>query len=473
MKFSKIIEKNYYLNSSLIFFKNSFEKRINFINKKIFLFEEISNFINNCIDQSKNIFFFCAGNSAISKNIKSNQIFIKEIDEKYKEKYNQTINYSEANDSILSECDSIIVADIEHQLNPTSNLLHLSKIIKDDAKIIILSKNKIWLIIIKFLKIFFHFSPNKNNFLPSSYLNNLFSSCNLEVVRNEKIIALPIYIPFLTNLINKLFRLPILNLFCLINVTILKKINQNLNKNEDLKVSFIIPCKNEEKNIKLFEKEIAQSNKKNEYLFGNDNSEDQTDFEINKLSKKLIGYNIIKYQGPGVCKSENVYKGIENSTGEIIVIYDADLTVSFSDIEFSINILKQTNADFINCTRMIYPQKDGAMKFLNFIGNSFFASLFSVLFRKKITDTLCGTKIFYKKDWIKIKKDVSKWGIKDLWGDFDLLLGAYKNNLKITEVPVTYYERQEGSTKMTSLVSNTIRMLYIVVSAYFKLRLEK
>ena len=473
MKFSEIIEKNYYLNSSLIFFKNSFEKRINFINKKIFLFEEISNFINNCIDQSKNIFFFCAGNSAISKNIKSNQIFIKEIDEKYKEKYNQTINYSEANDSILSECDSIIVADIEHQLNPTSNLLHLSKIIKDDAKIIILSKNKIWLIIIKFLKIFFHFSPNKNNFLPSSYLNNLFSSCNLEVVRNEKIIALPIYIPFLTNLINKIFRLPILNLFCLINVTILKKINQNLNKNEELKVSFIIPCKNEEKNIKLFEKEIAQSNKKNEYLFGNDNSEDQTDFEINKLSKKLIGYNIIKYQGPGVCKSENVYKGIENSTGEIIVIYDADLTVSFSDIEFSINILKQTNADFINCTRMIYPQKDGAMKFLNFIGNSFFASLFSVLFRKKITDTLCGTKIFYKKDWIKIKKDVSKWGIKDLWGDFDLLIGAYKNNLKITEVPVTYYERQEGSTKMTSLVSNTIRMLYIVVSAYFKLRLEK
>ena len=473
MKFSEIIEKNYYLNSSLIFFKNSFEKRINFINKKIFLFEEISNFINNCIDQSKNIFFFCAGNSAISKNIKSNQIFIKEIDEKYKEKYNQTINYSEANDSILSECDSIIVADIEHQLNPTSNLLHLSKIIKDDAKIIILSKNKIWLIIIKFLKIFFHFSPNKNNFLPSSYLNNLFSSCNLEVVRNEKIIALPIYIPFLTNLINKIFRLPILNLFCLINVTILKKINQNLNKNEELKVSFIIPCKNEEKNIKLFEKEITQSNKKNEYLFGNDNSEDQTDFEINKLSKKLIGYNIIKYQGPGVCKSENVYKGIENSTGEIIVIYDADLTVSFSDIEFSINILKQTNADFINCTRMIYPQKDGAMKFLNFIGNSFFASLFSVLFRKKITDTLCGTKIFYKKDWIKIKKDVSKWGIKDLWGDFDLLIGAYKNNLKITEVPVTYYERQEGSTKMTSLVSNTIRMLYIVVSAYFKLRLEK
>ena len=88
----------------------------------------------------------------------------------------------------------------------------------------------IWMILLKFLKYFFDFSPFKNNFLPSSYLNNLFSSCNLEIVRNEKIIALPIYIPIITNLINKLFRLPFLNLFCLTNVTVLKKINQNQEK---------------------------------------------------------------------------------------------------------------------------------------------------------------------------------------------------------------------------------------------------
>ena len=155
---------------------------------------------------------------------------------------------------------------------------------------------------------------------------------------------------------------------------------------------------------------------KNEYLFGNDNSEDQTDFEINKLSKKLIGYNIIKYQGPGVCKSENVYKGIENSTGEIIVIYDADLTVSFSDIEFSINILKQTNADFINCTRMIYPQKDGAMKFLNFIGNSFFASLFSVLFRKKLQILYVEQKYFTKRIGLKSKKMFQN-GVLRIYGE--------------------------------------------------------
>ena len=63
--------------------------------------------------------------------------------------------------------------------------------------------------------------------------------------------------------------------------------------------------------------------------------------------------------------------------------------------------------------------------------------------------------------------------MNDLWGDFDLLIGAYKNNLKITEVPVTYYERKEEGTKMTSLISNALRMLFIVLSSYYKLRLKK
>ena len=474
MKILELSENNYYLKSSINFFKTKSEKRFNFINKKKFLFTEISNFLNNCIDTSKNVYIFCAGNSIISKSISSKKIYVKEIDEKYKINYNPNISYKdEVSNEEIANCDTIIIADIEHQANPTSNLLRLSQIASDNTKIIVLSKNMVWMILIKILKFFFDFSPLKNNFLPSSYLNNLFTTCNLEVVRNERIIALPINVPFLTNFINKLFRLPLLNLLCLKNVTILKKINQDHTKKDNLDISFIIPCKNEGDNIKLFEKEINSSDKSYEYLFGDDKSTDDTSQEIEKLKKNLSKNIIIKYDGPGICKSENVYKGIEIASGEIIVIYDADLTVSFEDIKFALKILRKTNADFVNCTRMIYPQKDGAMKLLNFIGNSFFASLFGILFKRKITDTLCGTKIFYKKDWKNIKKDTSKWGAKDLWGDFDLLIGAYKNNLKIIEVPVTYFERKENETKMKSLFSNTLRMLFIVLISYYKLRLKK
>ena len=474
MKISEFSNNNYYLESSISFFKNNFKRRLNFLNNKIFLFYEISSFLNNCIDNSKNIFIFCAANSIISKKIKNNKIIIKEIDEKYKLQHNENVEYrDEIYDDEISNSDSIIIADIEHQSNPASNLLRLSKIINDDAKIIILSKNIIWMMLIKFLKFFFNFSPFKNNFLPSSYLNNLFSSCNLEIIRSEKVIALPVNIPVITGLINKLFRLPILNLFCLNNIIILKKINRDLDKKKNLNVSFIIPCKNEEKNIKFFEKNINLNNINYEYLFGDDQSNDGTSDEIDNLKKKLSNNKIVKYSGPGICKSENVYKGIEKASGDVIVIYDADLTVSFDDIEFALKILNKTNADFINCTRMIYPQKENAMKFFNFVGNTFFASLFSILFKRKITDTLCGTKIFYKKDWINIKKDISNWGAKDLWGDFDLLIGAYKNNLKIIEVPVTYFDRTENETKMNSLIFNASRMLYIVLASYYKLRLKK
>ena len=122
---------------------------------------------------------------------------------------------------------------------------------------------------------------------------------------------------------------------------------------------------------------------------------------------------------------------------------------------------------------MIYPQKKNAMKKANFIGNIFFAYLFSILFEKKITDTLCGTKIFYKRDWNKFKNSTSLSGIKDLWGDFDLLIGAYRNNLKISEVPVHYFERLEGETKMNSVFMNGLRMLIITIKSFYRLRIGR
>ena len=463
----------YYLNSSEEFFKKNFDKRLKFLKDKNFLFSEISKFINSCINNSKEIFLFCAGNSTIANDIRSEKIIIKEIDEKLYQNSKSKIIYKKTFEKRdIENCDHLVIADIEHQNNPALNLLRLSNFMKDEARIIVLSKNFFWMFILKFLKILFNFSPTKNNFLPSSYLSNLYSSCNLEIIRSEKIIALPINVPILTDLINKIFRLPILNWFCVLNVTILKKINTKISK-ENQKISFIIPCKNEENNIPLFKDHIKSLSDRYEFLFGDDISTDQTMLEINKIKSELNDKKINSYNGPGICKSENVYKGIEISNGDIIVIYDADLTVSFDDIEFAIKILINSNADFINCTRMIYPQKEGAMKKLNFIGNSFFAILFSLLFKKKITDTLCGTKIFYKKDWVKIKQDISNWGTKDLWGDYDLLIGAYKNNLKILEVPVTYYERTSGETKMTNVFKNAFRMFYISIYAYYKLRLKK
>ena len=53
-------------------------------------------------------------------------------------------------------------------------------------------------------------------------------------------------------------------------------------------------------------------------------------------------------------------------------------------------------------------------------------------------------KIFYKKDWVKIKQDISNWGKKDLWGDYDLLIGAYKNNLNTHKSYLKFREKRNS-----------------------------
>ena len=131
----------YYLDTSKEYFNNNSESRLEFINKKGFLFSEISKFINNCINNSKEVFLFCAGNSIISKNIESEKINIKEINQDYEKSFNDKVFYkNDFEEKDIESCDHIVVADIEHQNNPTLNLLKLSKVINDDARIVILSK---------------------------------------------------------------------------------------------------------------------------------------------------------------------------------------------------------------------------------------------------------------------------------------------------------------------------------------------
>jgi hypothetical protein len=454
-----LTKEDYFLQTSIDFYEKNLKNREIFLKKFRYLFDEISSFLNTCINNPKKIIFFCCGNSTIANKIIADEKYINEIVK------HDHLNYLKEEN--IKNFDHIIIADIEHQKNISENLIELSKNITDDARIIVISKSLVWSLLIKIYKKIFHkFAPSSYNFLPYQNLKSYLMESNLEIIRNEKIIFLPFYIPYFTNLLNKIFRLPVLNFFCLINITIVKRKNIKENYHS---ISYIIPCKNEEGNIEKFEEEL-KNNKNEEFLFGDDNSSDSTKQKILKLMEKF--HNVSIYDGPGISKSKNVYKGIELSNGEIIVIYDADHTVKFEDIKKAIKILNSTNADMINCTRMIYPQEINAMKRLNFFGNIMFAKFFSIIFDKKITDTLCGTKIFYKKNWSALAKYTSCWGIEDRWGDFDLLLSAYKNNLKIIEVPVHYYERDSGKTKMVSLISNTLRMFFLVLNGFYNLKIK-
>jgi hypothetical protein len=109
------------------------------------------------------------------------------------------------------------------------------------------------------------------------------------------------------------------------------------------------------------------------------------------------------------------------------------------------------------------------MKFANILGNKFFGQLFSFLLDQRIKDTLCGTKVLWRKDWVRLNRHLGCWGIKDLWGDYELLFGASKLHLDIVEVPVHYQERVHGVTKMTNVFANGWRMLGICWYAWRRL----
>ncbi len=175
--------------------------------------------------------------------------------------------------------------------------------------------------------------------------------------------------------------------------------------------------------------------------------------------------------GPGICKSKNVWTGFEAATGDVLMILDADLTTMPEELPMFLSLLAGGGAEFVNGSRLIYPMPTSAMKGANMVGNKFFSVAFSYLLGQRVKDTLCGTKVIWRSDWERIKSYVGSWGTIDRWGDYDLLFGASKLNLRIVDLPVHYQERVYGTTKMTRVFRNGLVMLRMCFHGFVKLKL--
>jgi glycosyltransferase involved in cell wall biosynthesis len=180
------------------------------------------------------------------------------------------------------------------------------------------------------------------------------------------------------------------------------------------------------------------------------------------------------YQGPlslkalrqsGRGKADAVWLGFEQASGEVLVILDADLTVRPEDLPRFIAALAEGRGEFVNGCRLVYPRSHAAMPPLNTAANRFFAAVFAWLLRQRIKDTLCGTKVIWKADYARLKAGRAFFGDFDPFGDFDLLFGASKLNLKIVEVPVRYQERSYGSSNIAHVKEGLILARMCLVAA--------
>jgi SAM-dependent methyltransferase len=311
----------------------------------------------------------------------------------------------------------------------------------------------------------------EQNWLSMTDIRNLMKLAGFEALETHRIVILPKYVPLLSAFFNRFCaRLPLLKRLCMTQVVIGRLLPSPVPK-EELSVSVIVPCRNEKGNVEDAAQRILQLGRLTEIIFCDDQSTDGTAEEVLRVQSLYPDKDIRLERGPGVCKSRNVWTGFDTATGDILMILDADLTTIPEELPYFMDVIASGQGEFINGSRLVYPVPKGAMTTANMLGNKFFSVAFTYLLGQRVKDTLCGTKVLWRSDWERIKPMLGSWGIEDRWGDYELLFGAAKLNLKILDLPVHYQERIYGSTKMTRVFRNGLVMLKMCWHGFLKLKL--
>jgi SAM-dependent methyltransferase len=268
-----------------------------------------------------------------------------------------------------------------------------------------------------------------------------------QTVRMEKKILLPVYIPLLHSVFNGfLANLPGVSHLGLVNLLVARPVWYGERHSS---VSIIIPARNERGNIENAVKRIPVFGTHQEFIFVEGNSSDRTYEEILRVQAAYPDKDIKVMKQSGRGKGNAVREAFDVATGEVLMILDADLTMPPEELPKFYDALCSNKGEFVNGCRLVYPMEKNAMRFLNLLGNKFFGWFFSYLLGQRLKDTLCGTKALFRKDYETIKANRSYFGDFDPFGDFDLLFGAAKQNLKIVEVIIRYRDREYGSTQIS------------------------
>jgi len=214
-------------------------------------------------------------------------------------------------------------------------------------------------------------------------------------------------------------------------------------------VSVIVPARNESGNIQAIFERTPQMGRATELVFVEGHSKDDTYAAIEREIASHPSTPSLLLRQTGIGKADAVRLGFAQAKGDVLMILDADLTVPPEDLPRFYEALVSGKGEFINGVRLVYPMEKEAMRPLNFLGNKFFSMAFSWLLGQPIKDTLCGTKVLWKKDYDQIAANRSYFGDFDPFGDYDLIFGAAKLNLKIIDLPIRYRERTYGSTNIS------------------------
>lgn len=306
----------------------------------------------------------------------------------------------------------------------------------------------------------------ESNWISPQDFTNFMKLSDFEIVSSSQRILMPIYIPFISWFVNRwVAPLPIFSLFSLLNIAVVKTKNKS-QFTERPSVSIVVAARNEAGNIESMIQRIPKMGDDDELIIVEGNSKDDTWAVIQEMQKKYLSTNkIVIAQQESKGKGDAVRKGFNLASKEILMILDADLTVPPEDLPKFYQAIASGKGEFINGSRLVYAMDKEAMRFLNMLGNKFFAAAFSFVLGQPFKDTLCGTKVLSRAHYTQIANNRSYFGDFDPFGDFDLLFGAARSGLKILELPIRYRERTYGETNISRFTHGWLLLRMVIFAA--------
>lgn len=320
------------------------------------------------------------------------------------------------------------------------------------TRIYILSLNHVWKPALEVGKLLGWVTrqPHDTNWINQDDLSNILELNGFEVVGQSTEQLLPFQLPLISDILNGfLVRLPGLRNFGMSESIIARPLVKP-DINGEISCSVVVPARNESGNIRAALERIPVLGKQTEVIFVEGNSTDDTWDVIQREVASYEGPHKLKYlQQPGKGKWDAVYAGFDVAEGDVLVIQDGDLTAPPEDLPKFYDAIAEGRCEFANGCRLVYPMESEAMRFLNLLGNKFFAISLSFVLGQNLKDSLCGTKMLLRSDYERLLNRIEVLGDFDPFGDFNLLFGSAMMDLRIRDVLVRYRDRQYGETNIS------------------------
>jgi len=351
-----------------------------------------------------------------------------------------------ADATLAGPFDYVILSDLVGDLYDVLRAIQqLRKVCHPRTRVILAFYNYLWEPILKAAeRLGLKTRQNLQNWLSHQDVANLLDLAGFEVIRKGRRLPFPLYIPVLSTALNKLGQaLPLVRGLGIQQYVVARLKPSGARPGYSCTV--VAPCRNERGNIAALLERLPPLGTRTEVVFVEGGSTDGTQEEIRRVLASYRGPHEIKLieQGAGRGKGDAVRQGFAAAGGDVLMILDTDLTVAPEDLPKFFEALQSGAGEFINGCRLVYPMEKEAMRYLNLLGNKFFSRAFTWILDQPIKDTLCGTKVLLREDYEKIAAH------RSYFGDFDLLFGAARLNLKIVDIPVRYRERAYGRTNIS------------------------